>query len=101
MEDMRMTPIVEPSAWLGADLARDMSWLHQLTAAEIADIDAALASWRRRGLRMVDIDRDAARMPALEGRLATMRAELIDGRGIAVLRGLPIERYSKDEVALI
>jgi len=96
-----MTPVVGPSAWRGADLARDASWLHRLTAAEIADIDAALASWLRGGLRMVDIDRAAARMPALEGRLARIRAELIDGRGIAVLRGLPIERYSKDEVALI
>src|SRR5260221_12810030 len=96
-----MPPVGGPWAWGGADLARAARWRHRLSAAEIADIGAALASWRRGGLRMVDINRAAARMPALEGRLARIRAQLIDGRGIAVLRGLPIERYSKDEGALI
>lgn len=101
MVEMRMTPITGPSAWHREDIERDRSWLHQLTAEQIADIDAALASWKRKGLRMVDIDRDAARMPALEGLLATVQAQIKGGRGVSVLRGLPIKKYTKDEVALI
>ena len=39
-----------PGGWLGPDLAADPgSWTHRLTDDEIAELDAALASARRRG----------------------------------------------------
>ena len=30
-----------------------------------------------------------------------MEADLIDGRGFALIRGLPVERYSDDDASLI
>ena len=44
------TPITGPAAWKGAELAGDTSWLHQLSAQQIAALDAALAQVKARGL---------------------------------------------------
>jgi hypothetical protein len=44
MSSIRMTPITGPKAWRGADLATDPSWIVTFTAAELAEIDRALAA---------------------------------------------------------
>ena len=35
-----LEPIVGPAAWTGAELAHRTDWIHHLTPAEVADIDA-------------------------------------------------------------
>ena len=36
-------PVEAPSAWLGAELSVRRDWIHELTSAEIADLDRAVA----------------------------------------------------------
>ena len=48
-------PITGPSAWRGAELARSEEWMVRLSAADVAELEAALAAVRRRGLALEDI----------------------------------------------
>ena len=42
-------PIESPSAWLGAEVSARRDWIHELSAAEIADLDRAVAHARATG----------------------------------------------------
>src|SRR5438067_1352165 len=85
-------PIEGPSAWVGAEMRRrEAEWSYSLSPAEIAEIEAATASVRSRGLDIVDIRREDFALPSLGPVLDRLCAEVVAGRGFARLRGLPVE----------
>ncbi len=90
-----------PAAWVGADLAHENCWLHRLSAQQVAEIDAALAEVRRRNLSFPQFSAADFPLPTLQVELARQAEELEHGRGFVVLRGLPVERYSRDEINTI
>ena len=95
--DILRNPIRDRSAWKVADLTRDQTWDHVLDAAAIAELDAAIAGVQRRKVPLLDITRDTFPLPTLGERLETISEQMEDGLGLAVLRGLPVERYSMEE----
>jgi hypothetical protein len=101
MSSIRMTPITGPKAWRGADLVTDPSWIVSFTAAELAEVDRALAAARATGRALGEIGREHFPLGTLTARLAQVLDEIHRGRGFVVLRGLPVERYSDDDVGLI
>jgi hypothetical protein len=96
-------PIEGPGAWLGSRIDYRQEGMHEFSAADVAEIDAALAHLR--GLGEVDFaDLTAAMfpLPRLGAVLGGLRDALHDGlRGFLLLRGLPRERYSQDDMAWI
>jgi hypothetical protein len=86
-------PLIEgPSAWIGADMReREDEWSYRLSPAEVAEIEAAAQAVRARGLDIADIRREDFPLPTLGPVLERLRAEVIDGRGFVLLRGMPVE----------
>src|SRR5262245_38365838 len=93
--------IDDASAWRGPEMAADRSWICEFTAGEIAELDRALRQVQKAGLPFADVRRRDFELPTLEPKLATHLEEIRAGRGFVVLRGLPVERYSDEEVGLI
>ena len=93
-------PVVDPAAWTAQDLDTDQSWIHPLTESEIADLDAAVARVEERGLDILDITRDDFVLSTLGDRLDEIAADVINGRGIGLIRGVPVERYSRMQAAI-
>jgi hypothetical protein len=92
-------PIRGPAAWYGPEMAKRTDWIHVLTAADITEITAAM---RRLVNREADIARIAKTdfpLPTVGPKLAAICGEVIDGRGFALLRGLPVEGWSMRESA--
>ena len=98
LELARTQPITGPAAWSGPDFDGDTRWIHPLTPEHIALFDAALAQLNARGLRYPDFGRDDFPIHALAPELARFADELENGRGFLLLRGLPVERYTEDEL---
>ena len=85
-------PIEGPSAWVGADMrGREAEWSYRLSPAEIAEIEAALKSVLARGLDVAAIRREDFPLPTLGPVLDRLRAEVLDGRGFVLLRGVPVK----------
>ena len=86
-------------AWHGPELMRNPDeWTHVFTADEVAELDSALALAESRGLDVIQLDTDNFPLPTLAPRLLELRDELVEGRGIALMRGLPVHRYTSWQV---
>ncbi|HTP98056.1 MAG TPA: TauD/TfdA family dioxygenase [Casimicrobiaceae bacterium] len=86
-----------PGAWYGPQLAARGGWIETLSAPELDELAAVAQPWLAR------VERDARALneltpedfplPTLAPRLAGVTRELLHGRGFALLRGLPVDRW--------
>jgi len=90
--------ITSPAAWVAADFDADTSWIHPLTDAAIAAIDASLAGLAASGKSFPRFGKEDFPLGPLEAELARCSEELENGRGFCVLRGLPIEKYTDEQI---
>lgn len=94
-------PIRHPSAWTRADLERDRAWIHELDEADVAELEAAVKDLRERGVRAEAIDRKTMPLPRLASRLRRVFDDVEHGRGVALLRGVPVERHDVDAITMM
>jgi hypothetical protein len=99
--DVPSSPIELPSAWRAADCENSTDWQYILSDEEIAEIDSAMRRVSAQGMKVTEIGRDDFPLPKFSGPLADMLAALQEGRGFAIIRGLPVDRYTMDEAAII
>ncbi len=91
----------DPSAWLGPDIVDDPSWIYTLSDAEIADLDTALRGFQATGRPVEAMTAARFPLPVFGPVLTRHLEEIAHGRGFVVVRGLPVARYSDDEVGLM
>src|SRR5688572_21575473 len=92
-------PLVsDASAWKGADYANDGSWIYELSAPEADELAAAARQCLGRGLDVTDIKLPDFPLARMAPTIASWAAELNNGRGFVLVRGLPAERFSDDEI---
>jgi hypothetical protein len=94
-----LQPLAGRANWYGDDLDQSGAWIRTLTDAHRAEIDAALAQIRHRP--PCSFGRDDFPLPTASALLAEISDELENGLGAIRLRGLPVERYSDDDVRRI
>jgi hypothetical protein len=94
-------PISGPAVWKGADMVRDTSWVHVLSPEVLATLAAALAHVKSKGLTFPNFGREDFPIGDWAQALKTHGDELENGLGFLVLRGLPVERYSEEDIQII
>jgi hypothetical protein len=89
------------AGWYGKELDQSGAWIRTLTDTHRAEIDAALARVQRARLPQFGFGRDDFPLPTTAALLADISDELENGLGAVRLRGLPVERYSDDDIRRI
>jgi hypothetical protein len=79
-----------PLAWRGVEIAETYPFVHELAAADVAEIERALVHFKQLGLPLGAISPETFPLPTLRARLRALSAEVHDGRGFGVVRGLPV-----------
>ena len=77
------------SVWYGPQIAQSGEWSERLSEQEIDSVRQA-----------VSIRATKAQLPMLAPRLHAMRDEVLNGRGFVLIKGLPVEDWSRRELAL-
>lgn len=102
---VRGTPVVDPACWMGSDLAARTDWIFQMDSAEALDLKVMAASVGRRIsgdlnglLAMTKGDFD---LGAFAPTLQRIKNELANGRGLALIRGLPLDGLTDLEAVAI
>ncbi|MGY8872299.1 MAG: TauD/TfdA family dioxygenase [Pseudomonadales bacterium] len=93
--------ITDPSAWKGKDLKDDDSWIYHWSDESISVLEKALENVKRKGLQVPDFTKEDFPITQLSKEIAYFNEELENGKGFILIRGLPIERYTDDEAAII
>lgn len=94
-------PVRDASAWRAADLQADGSWVTTASAAQSAELSAAVAAVRARGLRAAEFGKDDFPLPSFGAVLARAQQDLEHGRGCVLLRGLPVTGDVEDAARLM
>jgi hypothetical protein len=98
---MTPQPYLHPSAWLSQDVSGTGDWIVQLDADDIREIEQALAHVKSNGIQIPALSRRDFHVPRVARKMERVLRMLEDGRGFALVRGLPVERYSKADAARI
>ncbi|HUF46640.1 MAG TPA: TauD/TfdA family dioxygenase [Vicinamibacterales bacterium] len=89
---------VDPSAWRAGDMRGRRDWTVELTPAHQAEILAAVARTRQAGKPIHEITRAGFVLPTLAPILDRVRDDVVDGRGFALIRGVPIDQLDREGV---
>jgi hypothetical protein len=95
------TPIDHPSAWTVADFKTPADYTIEFDAAHLRDIEHAIRQIKTAGLGLDDLKREHFEVPSLRPVIDEIRRQIGDGRGFVVVRRLPVEDFSKDEIGMI
>ena len=92
-----LQPVVDPAGWR-ADEVED-AVIFALDEGHLTELDAALARLERSSLPIEAMRRTDFQLGRLATLLSEIRHELMDGRGVALMRNFPVERYTRRQTA--
>jgi len=86
--------VCDRSAWYGKD---DTDWIKQISTDQIREVESAVRELERPG---VEFNGEEVSLPALGPRLRELLDEVLNGRGFVLIRGLPVERWTRRQAAI-
>lgn len=92
-------PLEEHCEWTRGSLGED--YVFELSDDHVAEIDEALVHAESATGDVLDIEQRHFPLPTLGPELERIKADLIDGRGVALIRGVRVERYGKERASTI
>ena len=92
----RYQPLNHPGAWKGSDFRSKEDFAVDLGRRELDAIDQAVSlAYRRGGWK--NLTRADAPLAAIADTTERWRQDIMDGRGLMLLRGFPVDRWSVEE----
>ena len=85
------------ATWYGADMARRDDWIVNLDGMQIEELERAARQTLNRDIST--LGRADLPLPTLDPVLKTVRDAVIDGRGFALIRGVPVDRWPREVTA--
>src|SRR5215216_4030162 len=103
----KLSPTLPPevedrSAWYGRDLANCDDWIECLSEIEIAEVEQAFRQLdaKESNLNLTSITAKDVPLPTLAPRLHRLLEAVLKGRGFVLIKGLPIEHWTKRQAAI-
>ena len=97
----RHRPYRHPSAWKASDLGSRQDFAEPLTERHIRCLEDALTAVRQRGIPVEGITRDDFPLDPILDSVQRWEHEIQQGRGLLLLTGLPVDRFSKEDYGIM
>jgi len=85
------------SVWYGAKVG---PWIELLSGAEVAEVERVVSALEESTMEITSLSAKDVPLPTLAPRLRGMLEEVLNGRGFVLIRGLPVERWTRREAAI-
>jgi len=95
-----MEPVIDPAGWDAQTLGSVENFSYAISDRDADELVAGIAAFRRHGVAIEQVSRHNFPLRGFAEVLADMRRELIDGRGIVILRDFPVDRLDREEQAI-
>ena len=95
-----MQPVIDPAAWTAETLGSIADFSYAITDRDADELVAGVAAFRRHGVPIEEVSRDNFPLDRFADVLADVRRELIDGRGLVMLRNFPLQRFDREQQAI-
>ncbi|KAK6525436.1 hypothetical protein TWF694_005573 [Orbilia ellipsospora] len=95
------TKVEGPLVWKGNDWTDESQWVYNLNEAELQEIDAAVVHFKSLEVPLGHISASTFPLPNLSASLRDLSKELHNGRGFFVLRTIPVDSYSKEDIGIV
>ena len=100
MESQRH-PIDHPAAWKASELTGKDAVSVDLSDRHLQAFDQALREVQRRQLTLYEIEQSSFDLAEIEDDVSTWRDQVMQGRGLIVLRRIPVWKYQQAELEMI
>ena len=94
-----LMPLETGCEWQSDQLGH--TYVFQLSDAHLEELDAALVHAEASCDDVLDITRESFPLPTLGSELVRITHDLISGRGVVLIRGLPVDLYGKQRASSI
>ncbi|KAI7424892.1 Clavaminate synthase-like protein [Hortaea werneckii] len=93
--------ITGPTVWKAEDY-RDHPerWTHVFSDEEIRELEKSTDDFMASGAPLTGITRDNFHLPTLSLLLATIRKEILNGKGFILFKGIPVQRWGLEKSAV-
>jgi hypothetical protein len=89
------------SVWYGPELAKHEDWIEWLSEAEIKELKAGVfEDTKRLAEELTSLTAGDVTLRTLGPRLREMLDEVLNGRGFVLIKGLPVESWTRREAAV-
>jgi hypothetical protein len=88
------------SSWKGPEISKE-DFVYDLTQEHLAIFDRVVDGIRARGVTLKDLTEDEFLLSELRDTITAIASEILDGRGLVIVRGWPIDRYSLEEIGIL
>lgn len=95
-----MQPVIDPAAWTPDNLGSIDDFSYAMTEPDADELLAGVAAFRRHGAPIEEVSRENFPLDRFADVLADVRRELIDGRGLVMLRNFPLQRLDREQQAI-
>ena len=99
--DSERSPLTSRNVWNAETVGKPEDWTWRWAPEEMEEMMAAVQAGRQRGLEPTKFTKREFPLPRVEARMEQVREELEEGRGFALLRGLPVQQLSDDDARLL
>jgi hypothetical protein len=89
-----------PAVWYGPGFDERGDWIQTLTETEVHEVESAVRRLQESKRELATITADDVKLPTLGPRLQGMLDEVMNRRGFVLIKGLPIERWTKRQAAV-
>jgi alpha-ketoglutarate-dependent taurine dioxygenase len=97
---MLTSTTLDPRAWRANTIDAPASWYYPLSERGVSALDEAVQEWRRDQRPVTELSVSAPLHAACARDLRPVLKDLEEGRGFAIITGLPAERYSPPEAQM-
>jgi hypothetical protein len=100
MDTQAYTELTGPNVWVGPEIQNDINWIHNLSAESIEDLDKALHHVQTVDAK-IPFEKSDFPLTVMATELKPIIEDICNGRGFAIIRGIPRDKYTDKECELI